>query len=541
MKRILVFCDGTGQDGLIVPDGPTEFEKIRNGGITGEFSQGALKTLHVVASQPELYRDSVEQTLTAVSNILRLSRAVKQVADDGTTRQIVYYQSGVGTEADFMGDMDWKTSPLQQAYGVIVASKIRNTYAFVAQNFEEGDEIFLFGFSRGAYTARKVAGLIDKIGLLQPEELGIFFNIWKELIDKKSVTPPSGTRFPTIKCLGVFDTVGSVKNTIDVLEIKDNSLPNCVNLALHAVSLHENREKFLPTLFNPATHADKLVEVWFPGAHSDVGGSYDRHELADISLFWMAGEIKKRSLFALDYKFIERSKQMNPDDWGTSQPHNAWYESSYIVRQAVGHKTRLESSQISDKIQFHESWKHSPLFHALLHSKYMIAPDKLPFTVTNYAPMNQFEIDCRSRWKDNIGDPQAGMKDNVGILLPRTGLEARFAIPYITFTNKSTLPAAPQGLWYAWLSDPSKTDSDNARVPIFLYEVYMYTVLTTDNNDDEMVIIAWDVSKHEKKRVTKSGARYIWKIDYDSATESMIFSGQSKRTVTATLKELSVE
>ncbi|KAJ7220581.1 hypothetical protein GGX14DRAFT_354257, partial [Mycena pura] len=317
-------------------------------------------------------------------------------------RQIVYYQSGVGTEADFTGNIDIQTR-YAQAYGVIVASKIRNAYAFLAQNYERGDEIFLFGYA-GAYTARKIAGLIDKIGLLESEELGIFFNIWKDLVDGKPVTPPSGTRFPRINCVGVFDTVGSVYNQIDALEIKDNSLPPCVDTALHAVSLQENREKFLPTLFNPKTQRGQtLVEVWFPGAHSDVGGSYERHELADISLFWMTGEIMERSLFALDEKFIERSKQVNPDAWGTSQPHNAYYETPYVQRPIVGHKNRLESGQITNQIIFHESWKFSPKYAALLHKDYMIAPDNLLFTHLNYATMNQFETDCKNRWKQNLG------------------------------------------------------------------------------------------------------------------------------------------
>lgn len=111
----------------------------------------------------------------------------------------------------------------------------------------------------------------------------------------------------------------------------------------------------------------------------------------------------KRSLFALDEKFIERSKQVNPDDWGTSQPHNAYYETPRALRWVVGHKTRLESGQITKKINFHESWKYSPTYGALTHKDYMIARDKLPFTDLKYAPMNAFETDCKNRWKQNLG------------------------------------------------------------------------------------------------------------------------------------------
>lgn len=107
----------------------------------------------------------------------------------------------------------------------------------------------------------------------------------------------------------MWDTVGSVYNTIDALSIKDTSLPASVDVALHALSLQENRQKFLPTLWtvpagglragqvlkqvcsfsaeNGATVSTRS-QIWFAGAHSDVGGGYERHELADLALFWMA-------------------------------------------------------------------------------------------------------------------------------------------------------------------------------------------------------------------------------------------------------------
>lgn len=538
MKRLLVFCDGTGQDGLIVPDAPTEDEDEPN-----DFEKGTLNALRVIASQPGLYQESevTGGTLNAVSNILRLSRAVKQTSSDGQSRQIVYYQSGVGTEADFAGEINI-ANLASQAFGVIVASKIRNAYAFVAQNYEEGDEILLFGFSRGAYTARKIAGLIDKIGLLQPEALGIFFNIWKDLVDGKVIQPPAGTRFPRIKCIGVFDTVGSVYKQINALEIVDASLPHCVDIALHAISLQENREKFLPTLFNPPpVEGQTLIEVWFPGAHSDVGGSYPRHELADISLFWMTGEIMARSLFALDERFIERSKQTNPDAWGTSQPHNSYYETPYAKRPFVGHQTRLASGQINEGIVFHQSWQFSPPLSNITHSDYMVARDTLPFANLTFAALNDFERGCKERWNDNLGDPQGGLKDNIGVLFPGELTNAPYTAPYITFANRATLPDAPQGLKYAWLTDPDLLDRDNTRVPIFLYGPYLYTVFADDDNSYTMYIVAWDIYQREVKRVEKPGARYIWQIQYDADAGTVTFIGQASRSVTATLQELTVD
>lgn len=106
----------------------------------------------------------------------------------------------------------------------------------------------------------------DKIGLLQREKLGYFFEIWKDLNDGNTPSIPPGTRTTRIRlvlecsiidlqliglyrCVGVWDTVGSVFNTINALSITDTDLPASIDCALHAMSLQENREKFLPTLW----------------------------------------------------------------------------------------------------------------------------------------------------------------------------------------------------------------------------------------------------------------------------------------------------
>ncbi|KAF9258707.1 hypothetical protein L218DRAFT_1004754 [Marasmius fiardii PR-910] len=232
-KTLLVFCDGTGNDGALAPPRSeaaivtqATFDDIPNGGGGGGSTQYA-------------------------TNILRLSRSVLPLDKKGNP-QIVFYQSGVGTEADFAGEQVTGTGPMQ-AFGTAVASKIRDAYVFIAQNFEKGDEICIFGFSRGAYTARKLSGLIDVIGLLSRQNLSYFFEVWSQLVSGKPPPEFVDTRFPEIKCVGVFDTVGAVLKTIDALNIKDTSLPAKVKVALHAVSLQENRDMFLPTLWTAPT------------------------------------------------------------------------------------------------------------------------------------------------------------------------------------------------------------------------------------------------------------------------------------------------
>ncbi|KAI0085279.1 hypothetical protein BDY19DRAFT_967219 [Irpex rosettiformis] len=370
-KMLLVFCDGTGQDGTLASE-----TSGNDGGVQD------------------------------ATNVLRLSRGVLPWSKDGR-RQIVFYQSGVGSEADFDGNA-LPEDLMIAALGTAVASKIRDCYAFIAQNFDEGDEICIFGFSRGAYTARKLAGLIDKIGLLQREKLGFFFEIWKSLVDGETPDIPDGTRQTRIRCVGVWDTVGSVFNTIDALSIKDTDLPASIDCALHAMALQENRQRFLPTLwtvpsrglFSPASgNPQVLKQIWFPGAHSNVGGGYERHELSDLALFWMAGEIQ--AFINLDLDFIQHSGQVKPEPWGTSQPNNAYEDLPLAQKIIIGHETRLESGQILKDATFHPSIAVAPT--TLDKPTYMITLDSLKkaFGVEwtpKYSTLNSFEQTCKDHW-----------------------------------------------------------------------------------------------------------------------------------------------
>ncbi|KAM5531106.1 hypothetical protein V8D89_015220 [Ganoderma adspersum] len=409
-KTLLVFCDGTGMDG----------------------SLGPPKAPAPTASQdsPQLVLDAAVQggggSAHYITNVLRLARSVHSVDKNGN-KQIVFYQSGVGSEADFKGDPVTGTTPMQ-LYGTAVASKIRDAYVFIAQNYEVGDEICLFGFSRGAYTARKLSGLIDSIGLLTRQNLGLFFGIWRQLMNHDAPSIPSDTRRVDIKCVGVWDTVGAVDKEIDALNITDTSLPATVKVALHAVSMQENRKKFLPTLWTIPSGGLKPGQVlkqmrssvWFAGAHSDVGGGYERHELADIALFWMAGEIK--SLINLDLDFLRSYAQIRPDPWGTSQPHNAYKETPLPFRPFVGHETRLESHQITPQSVFHQSIMYSP---AILKSPEYMTTMKLitdsfgPGFAPQYPALNEFEQYCKDHWDTGLRTSPGDIDDPWIVIRPQ--------------------------------------------------------------------------------------------------------------------------
>ncbi|KAF8644284.1 hypothetical protein AX16_008569 [Volvariella volvacea WC 439] len=389
-KMLLIFCDGTGQDGTLSVGAP-------GGGSRGSNVQYA-------------------------TNVLRLSRAVRPYTTD-QRKQVVFYQSGVGSEADFLGK-PVQSDPFLEALGIAVASKIRDAYVFIAQNFEEGDEICLFG---GAYTVRKLSGLIDQIGLLKTENLGLFFGIWSDLVKKKTPTIPPGTRSTNIKCVGVWDTVGSVYNTIDALNIKDTSLPVTVEIALHAMSLQENRKMFLPTLWTQPHGGLKpdqvLKQIWFPGAHSDVGGGYERHELSDVALFWMAGETK--DFINYDLEFLQNSGQRDPKPWGTSQPHNAYYELSFVMKGIMGHETRLENQDITASSLFHPSLGPGYAPTKLDHPKYMVTMDILKSKfgsswTPSFSSLNAFEEKCKKEWGSSRLDLPTIEFEHIGDLFGST-------------------------------------------------------------------------------------------------------------------------
>ncbi|QRW19852.1 hypothetical protein RhiXN_08827 [Rhizoctonia solani] len=366
-KNILVFCDGTGQDGLITEEAP------------------------------------LDKSANHFTNVLRLSRAITKtfVDEEGDERlQIVYYQSGVGVATDFNGEEAYSDSA-KKAFGTAVASKIRDAYNFIAQNYIEGDEISIFGFSRGAYTARKISGLIDRLGLLAPKDMGKFFTYWKQLNGKLSGSPPRPDKPVPIKCLVTWDTVGSVRNgtqeVIDALQLDDDKLASNVENAWHAVSFHENREKFMCTLFGGAAEGQTLKQA----AHSDVGGGYAEMELADTTLAWIVGEISK--CVGIDEDFIEKSLSNvdNKPKWGTATPHNAYVASGFL-RPLMGRENRL--SLINKDSVLHPSLLLAPDTKGMVTISDLKKHLKVSDLEKNTCELNEFEAKVREFWHDKFRD-----------------------------------------------------------------------------------------------------------------------------------------
>jgi len=235
--------------------------------------------------------------LQTPSNVVELVKSCKSRASDGIT-QVLHYNSGIGTETDL------KTTLLGGAFGRGLNQDIKETYRFLCLNYEYGDEIYLFGFSRGAYTARSLAGLIYCSGLLPRHYIDASNIAWRNYRNKhrpnsehcKEFREAYSSRSTPITVLGCWDTVGALGIPTPFNLFKKNGfhdlyLNRSIQYAFHAMALDEHRRIFNVTPMY-ATPETELVNAWFPGHHGCVGGGTGiLKPLSNIALLWMIDQV----------------------------------------------------------------------------------------------------------------------------------------------------------------------------------------------------------------------------------------------------------
>lgn len=230
------------------------------------------------------------------TNVVKLAYRIAKRGDNGIP-QIVFYELGVGT-GNFFDRI---------AGGVLgkgLSENILDAYRFLMANYEPGDELFLFGFSRGAFTARSIAGMIRKCGILRrgaverySEAKALYHNqahpdAPESVEFRKRYSVTSDAPIP-IQFIGVWDTVGSLGipmngGVASQYQFHDTELSGTVERACHALAIDEHRAPFLPTLWQYLPKpAQRVEQVWFCGAHSDVGGGYPEDDASQIPLQWM--------------------------------------------------------------------------------------------------------------------------------------------------------------------------------------------------------------------------------------------------------------
>ncbi|UJW86338.1 DUF2235 domain-containing protein [Devosia sp. SL43] len=271
------------------------------------------------------------------TNVVIAARAVQSVAADGVT-QVTYYNEGVGTTYLIAPGLEAR---LAGAFGFGLFDKIADAYRFLVLNYQPGDDIYIFGFSRGAYTARSLAGMIRKCGVLRKEnaaQIGRAFSFYKSpdvrpsgveahrfrnelshpaVLKVRNRTGETGRADDgdfSIAYLGVWDTVGALGipsylplsgrlNGVNRYRFHDAELSSLIGSARHALAIDENRRPFEATQWSNLDQlnampgrAGNYQQLWFPGDHGSVGGGGDIRGLSNEALIWVVEGAREAGL-----------------------------------------------------------------------------------------------------------------------------------------------------------------------------------------------------------------------------------------------------
>lgn len=310
--------------------------------------------------------DGTYQDITCEStNVLRLFRSLER-----SESQLTYYDAGVGTLSDptsmtrFFRVM---RRNIDAAIGHSVRDNACRAYRFLAKHYQEGDRIYLFGFSRGAYTVRALAGMISFLGLLPPELTGLDRLGWKVYADENDELHArkrfaSGNRFKSsfarpeavrVHMVGGWDTVSAFGWFWQLRTVPYTANNAMIDHVRHAMAIDERRAAFQPNCFRPRdpTQHKSFRELWFAGSHGDVGGGYGDEEggLAKISLQWMIDEATQEGcLFDTTQvaHFLGRMGRPSEPDY-MSPVHNStrgfWHWLEWLPRRQWDHTSDPEA------------------------------------------------------------------------------------------------------------------------------------------------------------------------------------------------------
>lgn len=261
-----------------------------------------------------------------LTNVVKLCRAVPDTASDGV-RQAVHYIVGIATEKS-LGELAFAAG----AIGYGVPERILSGYKRLVESYEPGDEIYIFGFSRGAFQARSLGGLIAHLGVLRPDAVPLIEEAWTCYRSHGMAPDPARlaqlravSRWPArIRLIGVWDTVGNLgipfaPDTFasQALAFHSTELSPLIDVGLHALAIDEPRGQFSPTFWTrrkdqPAPPGQIIEQVWFPGCHANVGGGYPDSRLSDIALLWMAERAVATTPLDIDLAGLRRTSSPDP-------------------------------------------------------------------------------------------------------------------------------------------------------------------------------------------------------------------------------------
>jgi uncharacterized protein (DUF2235 family) len=281
--------------------------------------------------------DQVHAGEVCASNVTKLARCICP-SDVAGIQQLVFYDKGVGT-----GRFD---RLLGGGCGWGIKKKILDAYCFLVNTYDPDDELFFFGFSRGAYTVRSTFGLIRNSGLLKREfahKIDDAYSLYRRRDNASHPDAVESELFrrsyswePRAKFIGVWDTVGALGIPIGGLfqlvnrrwSFHDMTLSSWVDNAFQALAIDERRKPFRPSVWDQSSNANGQVleQVWFAGVHSNVGGSYPNAGLSDITLLWMISKAEVCGL-AVNRNCIATVDKPKPDPFGRLyDSQTIWYK-----------------------------------------------------------------------------------------------------------------------------------------------------------------------------------------------------------------------
>ncbi|MGC2661866.1 MAG: DUF2235 domain-containing protein [Bryobacteraceae bacterium] len=303
---------------------------------------------------------------TSHTNVYKLYKALSISGD-----QIPLYDDGVGADGNPIVKL------VGGAFGTGLWRKIKDGYKKIAHIYEAGDQVFLFGFSRGAFTARSLAGMIAASGLptanFTDDMVEIAFDAYRDKLNRanklKQLANCNMDANPEITMVGVWDTVGalgipSAIGQIDPLAygFLDTSLNSKIKHGCHALAIDERRAQFPPTLWTGTPAAGQtLDQVWFTGAHSDIGGGEPDDlpgttALSDITLGWM---MSKAIEFGLEFDgtVLEQYTMPLDPEFALDKFHESWKVfCGFPIRRHVDKNAYIANSVLI-RCQDDNSWR----------------------------------------------------------------------------------------------------------------------------------------------------------------------------------------
>ena len=314
-----------------------------------------------------------EQLDPKSTNVYKMSRALVNDTPSGhddmslpsdRSAQWIFYDQGVGTE---------KFNKIRGGlFGRGLSKNIVELYSRLAQSYRPGDEIYCFGFSRGAYTVRSLLGLIHRCGIIEKydearaaEALKLYRTRgdWLNGREKIAAFKQRYSWDARVTFIGVWDTVGALgipvgrlrRLTLGRTQFHDVKLGSEVKHAYHAVSIDEKRESFRPALWDTSecTKSQSVEQVWFSGVHANIGGGYPDTGLSDIALEWMVEKAQRaglsfhddwRRLVSLNPNYRGELVESRTHFWGALPTHERLIRTDEPIHSSVIRRLEVDST-----------------------------------------------------------------------------------------------------------------------------------------------------------------------------------------------------